>query len=74
MFIVIFRNKEPILRTMQEVLSEAHLQSPDILEIASGTGQHVAHFAANMPAATFQPTEYSDTLSRCADVSLSEEE
>ena len=29
------------------------------LEIASGTGQHVAHFATRFPHVTFQPTEYA---------------
>ena len=48
------RNKEPILRVLQRVLpSRGHL-----LEISSGTGQHVAHFAANMKDWTFQPSEF----------------
>lgn len=30
------------------------------LEVASGTGQHCAHFAAGLPHLTFQPTEYAE--------------
>jgi cyclopropane fatty-acyl-phospholipid synthase-like methyltransferase len=49
------RNKQPIL----EVL--APLLPPDgiVLEIASGTGQHVEHFARACPNLTFQPSEVS---------------
>jgi len=47
------RNKEPILEVLQRVLPEAGL----VLEIASGTGQHVVHFAAALPRLTWQPTD-----------------
>jgi hypothetical protein len=47
------RNREPILSVLREVLPARGL----LLEIASGTGQHTAHFAAALPELTFQPTE-----------------
>ena len=51
-------NKAPIL----EVLREAFADRRQVLEIASGTGQHACHFAANMPWLTWQPTELADSL------------
>jgi SAM-dependent methyltransferase len=47
------RNKQPILETLQQVLP-AHGTA---LEIASGTGQHVAWFAQHLPQWTWQPTD-----------------
>jgi SAM-dependent methyltransferase len=47
------RNKDPILAVLREVLPP----QGRVLEIASGTGQHVAHFAAALPQLTWQPTE-----------------
>jgi SAM-dependent methyltransferase len=47
------RNKQPILEVLQQVLpAQGHA-----LEIASGTGQHVAWFARHMPQWTWQPTD-----------------
>lgn len=47
------RNKQPILEVLQRVLPpRGHA-----LEIASGTGQHVVHFAAAMPGWTWQPSD-----------------
>ncbi|MFO1414251.1 MAG: DUF938 domain-containing protein [Burkholderiales bacterium] len=47
------RNKAPILAVLARVLPPRGL----VLEIGSGTGQHVAHFAAALPLLTFQPSE-----------------
>lgn len=47
------RNKEPILTVLESVLPE----TGSVLEIASGTGQHVCFFAAALPRIRWQPTE-----------------
>jgi Protein of unknown function (DUF938) len=50
------RNKDPILNLLKRVLPHTGL----ILEIGSGTGQHVAHFAK-----AFAGASDSRRLSRC---------
>jgi hypothetical protein len=47
------RNAAPILAVLQRVLGP----SGRLLEIASGSGQHAAHFAAALPGWVWQPTE-----------------
>jgi len=47
------RNKEPILTVLRHVLPRTGLA----LEIASGTGQHVVHFAQALPDLTWQPSD-----------------
>ena len=47
------RNKQHILAVLRDVLPDAG----SALEIASGTGQHVAWFAAGLPRWTWQPTD-----------------
>ena len=51
------RNKQPILDVLRRVLP----QRGTALEIASGTGQHVAWFAAGLPDWTWQPTDADTT-------------
>ena len=47
------RNRDPILEVLRLLLPARGL----VLEVASGTGEHCAHFAAALPGLTFQPTE-----------------
>ena len=47
------RNKGPILDVLQRVLPDKGL----VLEIASGTGQHMLHFAAALPGLRWQPID-----------------
>jgi hypothetical protein len=49
-------------RFILEVLLEAFADRREVLEIASGTGQHACHFAANMPWLRWQPTELAEHL------------
>jgi SAM-dependent methyltransferase len=55
------RNRDPILAVLRPLLDGAH----SVLEIASGSGGHVVHFAAALPAITFQPTD-PDAASRAS--------
>src|SRR5689334_13037935 len=52
------RNKDPILNLLKRVLPPAGL----VLEIGSGTGQHVAHFAKALPELTWQPSDSDNEL------------
>lgn len=52
------RNKEPILKALRFWLPA----TGTVLEIGSGTGQHVVHFAGEIPGLTWQPTDMEETL------------
>ncbi len=47
------RNRDAILEALRPVLPATGL----VLELASGSGEHVAHFAAALPALRFQPSD-----------------
>lgn len=54
------RNKDPILSVLRKYVQ----RGPDqmFLEISSGSGQHVAHFAPHFPHITFYPSENDSRL------------
>jgi hypothetical protein len=47
------RNRDHILPILREELPQSGL----ILEIASGSGEHIIHFAATLPQLTWQPSD-----------------
>ncbi len=49
------RNRDPILTVLREVLP----RTGTVLEIASGSGEHILHFAQGLPDLTFQPSDPS---------------
>ena len=52
------RNKTPILKVLQQLLPS----SGKILEIGSGTGQHIVHFAPYFPVLQWQPSDRDEYL------------
>lgn len=62
------RNKDPILAVLARILPRRGL----VLEIASGTGQHVVHFAEALPGLTWQPSDPDADLRRSIAVRVQE--
>lgn len=56
------RNRGPILEVLRRVLPP----TGNVVEIASGTGEHVTFFAQALPSLTFQPSDIDATA--CASV------
>ncbi len=54
------RNKGPIAEVLERVLPADGV----VLEVASGTGQHIVHFARAMPHLTWQPSERDEASLR----------
>ncbi|KAG0369707.1 hypothetical protein BGZ54_009133 [Gamsiella multidivaricata] len=52
------RNKGAIIEQLRPILDKAQL----VLEVGSGSGQHVYHFSKDYPDIVFQPSEYDPAL------------
>uniref|UniRef100_A0A0A9Y822 UPF0585 protein C16orf13 n=1 Tax=Lygus hesperus TaxID=30085 RepID=A0A0A9Y822_LYGHE len=52
------RNKQPILEILKRYLKGSKPEK--LLEISSGSGQHIAYIAPHFPNVTFQPTEFDE--------------
>jgi cyclopropane fatty-acyl-phospholipid synthase-like methyltransferase len=63
------RNKGPILDVLARVLPRRGV----VLEIASGTGQHVVHFAKALPGLTWQPSDQDAELRESIALRVAEE-
>lgn len=62
------RNKGPIVEVLARVLPHRGA----VLEIASGTGQHIAHFARALPALTWLPSDADPELREAVDSRIRE--
>jgi SAM-dependent methyltransferase len=62
------RNKVPILAVLEAELSA----TASVLEIASGTGQHVCFFAAALPDSRWQPSEPDEAPREAAAIRIRE--
>ncbi|KAF9910283.1 hypothetical protein BX616_010899 [Lobosporangium transversale] len=52
------RNKDVILEQLKPILDKSRL----VLEVGSGSGQHIYRFSKDYPNVVFQPTEYDSNL------------
>jgi len=57
------RNRDAILAVLRDHLPARGL----VLELASGSGEHLAHFAAQLPDLAFQPSDPDDAARASAD-------
>jgi len=57
------RNRGPILAVLRSILPSSGL----VLEVASGTGEHVVHFARAFPMLEWQPSDPSEEARRSID-------
>jgi len=57
------RNRDAILAVLRDMLPPSGL----VLEVASGSGEHIVHFAGTLPALSFQPSDpMADALASIA--------
>ena len=56
------RSKGPIVEILRRVLPDTGIA----LEVGSGTGQHIVHFASTFPALEWQPSDYDQVA--CASI------
>ena len=63
------RNRGPILNVLQSILPF----SGPVLEVASGTGEHVVHFARAFPTLNWQPSDPSKEARRSIDAWIAAE-
>jgi hypothetical protein len=49
------RNREPILQVFKEIFPK----TGNVLELASGSGNHINYFAPHFPQLRFQPSDYN---------------
>lgn len=52
------RNKQPILEVLQRFIENRRCA----LEVGSGTGQHIAHFAQHLPDVLWQPSDQAEYM------------